>query len=108
MKRGEMVAPFEEVAFALANEGEISQPVATSYGYHLIRLNRKLPPQVPPFQLVREAAIEQAREAHLSDYRSNYMRQHLSVPIEIPADAVDAMVKRYFGENLELAPEFKD
>jgi peptidyl-prolyl cis-trans isomerase C len=108
MKRGEMVAPFEEVAFALANEGEISQPVATTYGYHLIRLNRKMPRQLLPFEQVREKAIEQVRKEHVAQYRSNYLRKVLGVPIELPEGAVDAMVKRYFGENLELAPEFKD
>jgi peptidyl-prolyl cis-trans isomerase C len=108
MKRGEMVAPFEEVAFALADEGEISQPVETTYGYHLIRLNRKMPQQLLPFDQVREQATEQAREKHLAEYRSNYLRKVLGVPIEIPEGAVDTMVKRYFGENLELAPEFKD
>jgi hypothetical protein len=29
-------------------------------------------------------------------------------PIVIPEGAVAIMAKRYFGENLELAPEFKD
>ena len=34
--RGDMVPQFEEVSFALA-EGEISDPVETQFGYHLIR-----------------------------------------------------------------------
>lgn len=108
LKRGQMVAPFEEAAFALAQEGEISRPIETTYGYHLIRLNRRMPPQVAPFEVVREKAIEQAREKHLAEYRLNYLRQHLAAPIDIPEGAVDAMVRRYFGENLELAPEFKE
>lgn len=32
---GEMVEPFEEAAFSMA-EGDISEPVETSYGYHII------------------------------------------------------------------------
>lgn len=108
MMRGQMVEPFEQAAFALAEEGQISDPVKTDYGYHLIRLNRKIPPQVRPFEVVREVAIEKAREAHLAQYRRTYMLQHLSDPIEIPDGAVEAMAKRYFGENLELAPEFRN
>ncbi len=37
---GEMTYAFENAAFSL-EEGEISQPVATSYGIHLIKLNAK-------------------------------------------------------------------
>jgi hypothetical protein len=30
----------------------------------------------------------------------------LSDPIEIPEEAVAAMARRHFGENLELAPDY--
>jgi peptidyl-prolyl cis-trans isomerase SurA len=35
---GRMVAPFEQAAFALANVGDISGPVQTRFGIHLIQL----------------------------------------------------------------------
>ena len=108
MTRGEMVAPFEEAAFALQEPGEITQPVKTDFGYHLIRLNRKVPSGLRPYPTVKEAAVAQAKERHATQYRSNYMRRVLSEPIELPEGAVEAMAKRYFGENLELAPEFRD
>jgi peptidyl-prolyl cis-trans isomerase C len=108
MKRGQMVASFEEAAFSLATEGEISQPVQTDYGYHLIRLNRKIPSTLRPFEAVRETAIQTARDTHLAQYRKSYMLRHLADPIEIPEGAVEAMAKRYFGENLESAPAYEN
>lgn len=39
--RGRMVPPFEEAAFAL-EPGEVSQPVLTRFGWHLIKLEERL------------------------------------------------------------------
>ncbi len=67
---GEMVAEFDSVAFSLS-DGEISEPVKTAYGYHIIRrydsqevpsLEKMKPqaiakitnPQDPRFKLVRD------------------------------------------------------
>jgi parvulin-like peptidyl-prolyl isomerase len=40
--RGEMVPAFEQTAFSL-KENEISQPVKTQFGYHVIQLQKRLP-----------------------------------------------------------------
>jgi len=108
VRRNEMVKPFEEAAFALDGPGEISSPVETAYGFHIIRLNQKLPGTVQPFDDIKAQAMQQVREKYLADYRSRYLKQLLSENIVLPDGATEEMAKRYFGENLELAPDFSE
>lgn len=42
---GRLMPEFEEAAFALKKPGDISVPVQTEYGLHLIRLDKKIPLQ---------------------------------------------------------------
>lgn len=104
MKRGDMVKPFEEAAFSLTQDGELSDAVKTNYGYHLIRLNARNPEAPLEFEAVKARLVKQERERYLDDYRTRYIRKLTQDPIELPDGAVEAMLKRYFGENLELAP----
>lgn len=39
--RGMMVKPFEDAAYAMENIGEVSEPVQTQFGWHLIQLTGK-------------------------------------------------------------------
>ena len=47
------VPEFEAVAFSLKEPGEISDPFQSAYGWHIVRLERKIP--VPPFKEVETA-----------------------------------------------------
>ncbi len=51
--KGVMVPAFEQAAFALP-VGEISEPVRTRFGYHLIEVKEIIPAQIKPFEEVRE------------------------------------------------------
>jgi len=105
MQRGQMVKPFEEVAFSLAQPGDISAPVKTTYGYHIIRLNQAKPSELVPFEQINEQATEMAKEQYLSEYRSRYVKQQVSGVVTLEEGAAEAMVKRYFGEDAELLTE---
>ncbi len=108
VKRNDMVKPFEEAAFAMEIPGDISPPIQSNYGFHIIRLNRKIPGTVLPFDSIKEQAMQQVKKAYLDDYQARYLRKLLSEDIVLPDGATEEMAKRYFGENLELAPDFSD
>jgi len=108
VKREQMVKPFEDMAFSLENPGEISEPVETSYGYHIIRLDQSYPPALMPFEDVKARAIEQAKVKYQAEYRIRYLKELSSTPIELPDGAVEAMAKRHFGDDFELAPDFEE
>jgi peptidyl-prolyl cis-trans isomerase C len=46
--RGQMVPEFEGAAFSL-NTNQISEIITTSYGYHIIKLNERIPAKKEPF-----------------------------------------------------------
>jgi len=52
--RGDMVEPFEKALFGLDKVGAVSDPVRTSYGYHLIKLEDIRAPKPKPFDEVRD------------------------------------------------------
>ncbi len=104
--RGQMARPFERAAYALTTAGEISAPVKTKFGYHIIQLNARQEPQQLEFDQVKEELTEKAMKDHRLKYRENYMLKLFKDPLQIPDGALEIMVKRHFGENLELAPDY--
>ncbi|MGH8035511.1 MAG: peptidylprolyl isomerase [Lysobacterales bacterium] len=108
MKYEQLVKPFAEAAFALQNPGEISQPVETEYGYHLIRLDSKHSAVVQPWELVEKDAVEKARAGYQETYRINYLQRLMTSPVEFPPGSIEVMAKRWFGEDLAKAPIFTE
>ncbi len=56
--RGTMLKPFEDAAFAL-EVGQVSDPVQTQFGWHIIRVEEKRDQPLPTFDQVKEAIIAQ-------------------------------------------------
>ena len=57
---GSIVKEFSDPAFALKNDGDISEPVKTAYGYHIIKRLKARP--VPPFEEARALIESQIRK----------------------------------------------
>ncbi|HUF21497.1 MAG TPA: peptidyl-prolyl cis-trans isomerase, partial [Burkholderiales bacterium] len=54
------VKPFEDAVFAM-KKGEISEPVQTQYGFHIIRVDSIKAVETTPFAQVREQIMEEVR-----------------------------------------------
>ncbi len=106
--KGKMVPEFEQVAFAMQVNGEISDPVTTQYGVHLIRLDARHSAGVPSFEDIREEAIQRQQREFQQTYLRKYLGRLFSEPAVFPEGSVEIMAKRYFGENLEKAPIFSE
>ena len=59
-----MVPPFEEAAYAL-KVNEISEPVKSDFGYHIIQVTEKKEKQ--PFEEVKDEMKEQLKLSKLND-----------------------------------------
>lgn len=81
---GRMVAPFEEAAYGLKNVGDISKPVQTEFGFHIIKLLEKIASK--PFDSVKkelkakvdnDSRAQQARDMYFEKVKqSNGFREN--------------------------------
>lgn len=103
VKRGEMVGAFEDAAFAL-NEGEISVPVKTAYGFHIIRLDAHILPKPVAFEEVKAQLMENERKKHQDRIRQSYLSNLTAMDVDMSEEALREMVRRQFGDDM-LVPE---
>lgn len=69
--RGRMVMPFEEALLKL-KPGEISEPVKTRFGYHLILLEEHFPTHTKSFDEVKDALIQRAKNNAAHEIKVDY------------------------------------
>lgn len=72
--RGQMVPEFEKVAFE-QEIGEVGEPVKTQFGYHLIKVENKIPASPRPFETVKDMIRQRLMEERQSMKYSWYVDQ---------------------------------
>ncbi|MFM2123586.1 MAG: hypothetical protein RL328_37, partial [Acidobacteriota bacterium] len=91
--RGQMVPEFENAAFAL-KPGEVSGVVTSQFGYHIIKVEEKIPSKVTPFENVRADLERELRNSKLGDTMQSTSAQMRADLAKTPADAA-AIAKKY-------------
>lgn len=108
-KDGSMVKPFEDAAFAMQQAGEISAPVKSDFGYHVLQLREIKPGTGRSFEEVRgELAAEQAggeRERAYNDLAGRVVNETLKNPTALaPAAQAVGLPVQQMGPFPRNAP----
>ncbi len=94
----QLVKEFTEVAFAM-KPGDISEPVKTSFGYHIIKLNKKIPAGYLSFEEAKDKIINDLKEKDWEVRRANYYQQiKKDNQMEIDDKALDEYVVKKLEE----------
>ena len=64
---GSMVPEFS-TALMVLSDGDISQPVQTKFGWHLIKLNKTREKKIPEFQEIKAQLVQNLRQKKINDY----------------------------------------
>jgi peptidyl-prolyl cis-trans isomerase D len=102
--RGAYVQPFAEKLFAM-KAGEISEPVKTQYGYHIIRLDAVQPEHGKTLADARAQIEGDFRRERASDVFGDRQEQ-LQQKIETTSGADLAALAREFGLTMGEVPEY--
>lgn len=89
---GKMVQPFEEALNKLSKPGDLSEPVESQFGYHIIRLEERQEKSARPYAEVREQLMQEARASILNESRVQIVRE-LNKDFVFDAAAIEALGK---------------
>jgi parvulin-like peptidyl-prolyl isomerase len=88
----QMVPEFSEAVFSLKKEGDVSEPVLTKFGWHLILLEGKKEAGLLPFEEAKKGIIEEQKQKFVEDYKNKEIAKIEDDPKAVlNEDAIDAL-----------------
>ncbi|MEN6368504.1 MAG: peptidylprolyl isomerase, partial [Thermotogota bacterium] len=101
--RGQMVKEFEDAVFSL-KKGETSQPVKTTYGYHIIRVTDRKEAHTPTLAEVREqVAKDYIKDETAKRVGAWYKEVYKTKNVDVQLDVVRAFLLQEEDVDLGLA-----
>jgi len=92
---------FARAAFAMVKVGEVSEPVVSRFGVHVIRLEGRKQSEIPPFEDVKGTLTDELRKTHVDRQRAEYVSGIRTDPkVYVNRDAVQALVVRPDAETI--------
>ena len=79
--------PFENAAFSLNNIGDISNPIETKFGWHIIKLLLKN--QIKSFEELKPSILSKVRRGARNEYISNSFNQFLDDKYNLSMENID-------------------
>ena len=110
--RGQTVPPFEEAAFALRMPGELSEPVVSQFGVHLIQLVEYRPAEQLTYEQVAKRIIDELKPIRAAQYRRGLQMEARERKLEgfvEHTEALDELISRTsdgaLGRKSPIGPE---
>jgi parvulin-like peptidyl-prolyl isomerase len=94
---GEFAPQFEAGAKALANVGDISEPILTDFGYHIILLRSYTPAKDRPFDEVKGGLVTRLRNDFVKEARGRHVSTLRNVPETGDTELLRTLPARYGG-----------
>lgn len=102
----DMDPAFASAAFALAKVGDLSEPVQSQFGWHIIRLDGKQPGTVKPYEQARDQILSELRKRAIEDKREAALAAIRKDPqASINREAVAALTPQVDPEVVRRAQE---
>jgi peptidyl-prolyl cis-trans isomerase C len=93
--KGDTLADFEAAAFALKQPGDLSDVVKTKYGFHILRLEKRVESVRYPFEQVKAQIVQELRDETIARFSSEYLDLRRSTPLDANPDLVQSLRSRY-------------
>lgn len=108
LTRGMTVREFEEAAFSLTEIGQLSEPVLSRYGAHVIQLLGRNPSEYRTFESVEEQIITQLKQKRFTEF-GNFARTepHRDPPADVVVnqEVIDQLVQEIEAQEKANRPQ---